>query len=189
LKKTALILLLAAFLIPGYLHAGATAPYLLGHVTTCTGLINMYPADSVNWFFRGQHAVVQYYAYMLFPKSTGDVKSPRDRAYLFTNTYKAYSGGAVMASEDTNVFENVWISPSGKVVCRKVATWQKSSTDKKLTIDGREYMPYIFSNYIGIREENKENGQERLPDEKGLYHINLYLNGRLVSLTFFEMKD
>ncbi len=188
MKKEIFILILI-FFIPLTLKAGATAPYLFGHATTCTGLINMYPADSVNWFFRTQHSVVQYYVYMLFPQNSGEVKSPRDRNYLFLNTYKLYSGAGISGSEDSNVFENVWISPSGKVICRKVVSWQKSGSDKKISVDGKSYIPYIFSNYIGIREENKENGQEKLPDEKGLYHINLYLNGRLVSITFFEMKD
>jgi hypothetical protein len=35
----------------------------------------------------------------------------------------------------------------------------------------------------------KENGQDKLPDEQGLYHIDLYINGELAAITFFEMKD
>lgn len=58
--------------------------YVLGHITTCTGLINNYPADSTNWFYRKNHKVVQYFAYILFPVAKNIIKIT-ERKYLFIN--------------------------------------------------------------------------------------------------------
>ncbi|MFP4466335.1 MAG: hypothetical protein ACLFP1_04725 [Candidatus Goldiibacteriota bacterium] len=167
--------------------SNAARDVLLGHVTTCSGLINNYPADSTNWFFRKQHKVVQYFAYMLFPAR--ELNFPmRETQHLFINPYIMYSDETLY--EDEMVFENRWITPSGDVISEKIMTWTiPADSAKKINVSGREYVPYVFTNYIGIKESFSENGQEKLPAEKGLYHIELYLNGDLLTVTFFELKD
>jgi hypothetical protein len=81
------------------------------------------------------------------------------------------------------------MSPSGKVIFDKVANWDKSTSKDVLLVDGKKYVAYIFANFTGIKEIEKDNGQEMALDEQGLYHINLYINGELAAVTFFEMKD
>ena len=109
--------------------------------------------------------------------------------HLFINPFELYSGQGKYSDEDNFVFENKWVSPSGKTVCEKVLSWNKLDSDKNVTVDGRQYVPYAFANYIGIDKMYSENGQERLPSEKGLYHINIYVNGKKAATSFFEMKD
>ena len=162
--------------------------WMTGHITTCSGLINNYPADSTNWFYRGQHNVVQYFAYILFPVKSVSFNMA-ERYYLFENPYKYYSGASDFSDSEDYVFENKWVSPSGKIICEKMVKWTKSASDKKVSVNDRQFVPYVFANYAGIKQMYRENGQERLPDEPGLYHIDLYINGVLSAVTFFEMKD
>ena len=195
MKKIALIILTA--LLPFAVFAGPDAPYTLGLITTCSGLINNYPADSTNWFYRQKHTVVQYFAYFLFPYSgstNAAGAAARDRYYLFVNPYELYSGGGTAgpggaADEDNFSFENKWVSPSGKVICEKVLSWTKSSSDNRVQVDDKQYVPYAFANFIGINQTFTENGQDGMPSEKGLYHVDIYVNGGLAAITFFEMKD
>jgi hypothetical protein len=174
------------------LIAGPHDPYLIGHITTCSGLMdNSYPADSTNWFYRNQHRAVQYWAYLLFPATGAGTANVKNKYYLFKNPYELYSGSADRGREDADnfSFENRWISPTGKLICEKIMTWTKSSSDKRVTVDGKQYIPYTFADFIGINQTFPENGQAAIPEEKGLYHIDLYVNGDLASVTFFEMKD
>ncbi len=185
-KQFAAALIIAAFCAPVF--AGEAGGFIPGHITTCHAFINGYPADTTNWFFRAQHKVVQYWAYFLFP-SGKEIAAAKSKNYLFINPYELYSGAGKFKDENNYVFENRWISPSGKTIAEKVYSWNKTSATDKITIDNRNYVSYAFINYVGIAQMFKENGQERLPDEVGLYHINLYINGELAAVTFFEMKD
>jgi hypothetical protein len=183
-----LLVLSALFMACTPIFGAAQPAYIPGHITTCHAFINGYPADTTNWFFRSQHKVVQYWAYFLFPYGT-DTQTVRSKAFLFVNPYEYYSGKGDGRDENSYVFENKWISPSGKVVAEKTFSWDKTTSSDRVTIEDRVYIPYAFINYIGIAQMFKENGQEKLPDEVGLYHINLYINGELAAVTFFEMKD
>ncbi len=185
---------LLTLLICGVLHAAVYAGgngYIMGHITTCTGLLNNYPADTKNWFYRGQDKIIQYWCYMLFPGATKSIQI-KDTEHLFLNTYEMYTGGSSVLGEDTDkyVFENKWIDPNGKVICSKIVNWDKGSAiAKKIIIDSKEYIPYIFANYIEIDTAVAINGQDSLPEKQGLYHINLYVNGKPAAVTFFEMKN
>ena len=173
-------------------YAGTDAPYILGHITTCSGLMdNSYPADSTNWFYRTQHRAVQFWAYLLFPAGGTTGVSVKNKYYLFKNPYELYSGSVPDKADDGDSysFENKWVSPSGKVICEKIMGWTKSSSEKRVIVDGRQYIPYTFANFIGVNQTFPENGQQAIPQEQGLYHIDLYVNGKLASVTFFEMKD
>jgi hypothetical protein len=187
------ILLIAALLMTcAAAFAGDSDPYIVGHMTTCSGLMdNSYPADSTNWFYRNQHRAVQYWAYLLFPASGTGTVNARNKYFLFKNTYDVYSGSVSRGREDGDnySFENRWISPTGKLICEKILNWSKSSSDKRVVVDGRQYVPYTFADFIGVNQTFPENGQEAIPSEKGLYHIDLYVNGELAGITFFEMKD
>ncbi|MCE5300126.1 MAG: hypothetical protein LLG37_04535 [Spirochaetia bacterium] len=184
--------ILAAALLFCVASAGVASDsggYITGLVTTCTGIINSYPADTTNWFFRGQHKVIQYYAYFIFPRGSGAGTAVKPKPFLFINPYELYSGKSGYRDEDNYVFENRWISPTGKTIGELVVSWNKNSATDKITVDSRDYVTYKFINYMGLTQTIIENGQERLPDETGLYHINLYINGELAAVTFFEMKD
>jgi hypothetical protein len=187
MKKIVFVLVL--FFYSAFLFADKQPAYILGHITTCTGLINNYPADSVNWFYRNQHKVVQFFAYFLFRTQFSFEYNLKTRQHLFINPYEYYSGQKRFDEETSYTFENIWISPSKKVICEKIITFDKTSTDKRIGVADKQYIPYAFGNFIGINETFAENGQLGLPAEKGLYSIQLFVNGELVSITFFEMKD
>jgi hypothetical protein len=188
LRKLALVLLITAGSAAA-LFADRISPVLIGHITTCSGLINNYPADSTNWFFKNQHNVVQYFAYILFPVSDVTL-SIKEKKHLFINPYAMYSGANSGEVEDVNAFECRVISPTGKVICEKLANWDRTAVEnKRVNVEDREYLPYVFANYFGIKQMYPENGQKALPDEIGLYHISLYLNGRMIAMTFFEIKE
>ncbi len=182
------LILFFIFFIFNFLNA-ANDSFIMGHITTCTGLINNYPADSVNWFYRKSHKVVQYFAYILFPLKKNFINLPFEKKYFFKNPYEIYSKGFTDFFETEFTFENRWLSPSGKVLCEKIINWSLDTKEKKFAIEGIQYIPYVFANYIGISEKFAENGQKELPAETGLYHINLYINSELKSITFFEIKD
>ncbi|MEI7542510.1 MAG: hypothetical protein WCJ94_04590 [bacterium] len=186
MKKIVLLALMC--LAPIVALASENQGYIAGHITTCSAFVNGYPSDTTNWFFRAQHKVIQYWAYFLFP-SGSELTAVKNREYLFVNPFEYYSGKGEIKDSNSYVFENKWISPTGKVVAEKTFTWDKTSSADKVTIEDKVYVPYAFINYIGITQMFKENGQDKLPDEQGLYHINLYINGELAAVTFFEMKD
>jgi hypothetical protein len=192
--KKGIILVILMLVFACAAVAGKESPYIIGHITTCTGLMdNNYPADSTNWFYRKQHAVVQYFAYFLFPVSdvAGGIRA-RNKYFLFINPYELYSGssGAAEGDNDKYTFENRWISPAGKIICEKILSWSKSDIkNKRIAVGDKQYIPYPFGNFIGINQTFPENGQEGMPEEKGLYHIEIYVNGELAAITFFEMKD
>ncbi|MCX7699170.1 MAG: hypothetical protein N2114_06885 [Candidatus Goldbacteria bacterium] len=177
------------FFYSTFLFADKQPAYIIGHITTCSGLINNYPADSVNWFYRSKHQVVQFFAYFLFYTKSSFDYNLKNRQYLFVNPYEYYSGIRKIDEETNFTFENIWVSPSKKVICEKILTFDKLSTDKRIGVADKQYIPYAFGNFIGINETFPENGQLGLPTEKGLYNIQLFINGELVSITFFEMKD
>ncbi len=184
-----LVITAVLFLMP--LFSGAAdgpGPYLIGHITTCSGLINNYPADSTNWFYKNKHKVVQYFVYFLF-RTGGQAARTGNRYYNFVNPFEYYSGASRYYDEENFVFENKWVSPSGRVICEQVVSWNRYDTEKNVRVDNKQYVPYAFANYIGIKDLYTENGQTGLPKEKGLYHINLYVNGDLAAVTFFEIKD
>ena len=190
MKKVILILVIVMTCTPAF--AGPQDPYIIGHITTCSGLMdNNYPADSTNWFFRNQHRAVQYWAYLLFPSTGAATSNAKNKYFLFKNPYELYSGSADRGRDETDdfSFECRWISPAGKQICNKTMTWKKSSSNNRVTVDGKQYVTYQFADFIGINQTFPENGQEAIPAEKGLYHIDLYVNGDLASVTFFEMKD
>ena len=118
--KTALLVII--FAAASCLHAADAPGWITGHITTCSGLINNYPADSTNWFYRGQHNVVQYFAYILFPVKSVSFQMT-ERYYLFENPYRYYSGSSGFSDSEDYVFENKWVSPSGKVICEKMLKW------------------------------------------------------------------
>ncbi|HDQ25303.1 MAG TPA: hypothetical protein ENN43_00970 [bacterium] len=163
--------------------------YIIGHMTTCSGLIdNGYPADSVNWFYRGQHQAVQYWAYILFPLESSGI-SMGYKPHDFINPFGFYSGKGELSDTSNFVFECRWVAPEGKIISETVRSWSKSDSSSVVMAGGRRFVPHVFANHIGIQRMFREFGQQSLPAEEGLYHIELYINGKLASVTFFEMKD
>jgi len=164
-------------------------PYMIGHITTCSGLINGYPLDSKNWFYRGSDKAIQYWAYMLFPAGLEKEINLKNHYYLFVNPYEIYSKNGGGSTPESYVFEDSWVSPSGDIICERVVTWDQASSNDRVEVDGKQYNAYICANYIEIDNILTENGQKKTPEKQGLYHINLYINGKLSAITFFEMKN
>ncbi len=185
MKKVFLLFMLIFFAVGLY----AADSYLIGHITTCSGLINSYPIDSKNWFYRGTDKAIQYWAYILFPSSGGKDVNLRNRDFLFINPYILYSKGGGNSDTDSYVFEDRWIDPAGDVICERVATWDKTNSNERVEVDGKQFSPYVCANYIEIDNILTENGQKKTPEKQGLYHVNLFINGKLSAITFFEMKN
>ncbi|MBP7792460.1 MAG: hypothetical protein KA120_05295 [Candidatus Goldbacteria bacterium] len=187
MKKLILIAVMFFYSVAAY--AEKQPAYVIGHLTTCSGLINNYPADSINWFYRSKHTVVQFFAYFLFWTQASFDYNLKNKRHLFINPYEYYSGLKRIDEDTSFTIENIWMSPSKKIICEKIVTFDKLSTDKRVGVGDKQYVPYAFGNFIGINEAFPENGQAGLPVEKGLYNIQIYVNGNLASITFFEMKD
>ena len=130
-------------------------------VTTCSSLMRMYPADAVNYFYRGRHHQVYYFAYLLL--------SP--------------------PSESSRRIVNEWIDPGGAVFCRKEITVQPQ-IPKDLVKSGDDSYAYVlFVNHVGLDEAVTAAGQSRPAAAVGQYAVRLSVDGRQTALTFFRVRE
>jgi hypothetical protein len=133
---------------------------ILGLVTTCTKFTNQYPADSVNFFFLNKNDRVCYFTYFLMKPSSR----------IHTATVECYS-------------------PSNTLIAKHTQEYRVSFVDRLLTVHNETYQWYIMQMTIGIDHMNPENGQKGLPRVPGLYSIHLSVNGQLVAISFFYIKE
>jgi hypothetical protein len=133
---------------------------ILGLVTTCTKFTNQYPADSVNYFFLNKNDRVCYFAYFLMKPSSR----------IHTATVECYS-------------------PSNTLIAKHTQEFRVSFVDRLLTVHNETYQWYLMQTTIGIDHMNPENGQKGLPRAPGLYTMHLSVNGQLVAISFFYIKE
>jgi hypothetical protein len=133
---------------------------ILCHLTTCTKILNNYPADSVNYFFLNVHHEICYYAYFLM--------KPTTRIH-------------------TSVVE--WFSPSGNRIARQEQEYRVGFTDKILTIGGENYQWFLATSVLGMAQPNNDAHQVGLPRDVGLYTVRLQVDGQLAGITFFYVRE
>lgn len=132
---------------------------VVGHLTTCTRVVNQYPIDSVNFFFQGKHNQVGYFAYFL--------AKPSSRIH-------------------TAVAE--CFSSAGAKLARYEREFKVSFIDNLLTIKNETYQWFLLDLTLGMDRVRPESGQTALIREPGLYTIHLTVDGQLVGITFFYVK-
>lgn len=130
------------------------------HFTTCTRLAGQYPADSVNFFYRGRHEQVTYFAYFLMRPAT---RIHRVRVE--------------------------WFDPKGRSLARQDQEFRVGFMDRLLTVGGGTYQWFLVTSAIGMNRPFPESFQTSIPREPGLYTIHLTVNGRLTGITFFYVKE
>jgi hypothetical protein len=139
---------------------GGGSGALICHLTTCTKILNNYPADSVNYFFLNQHQEIWYYAYFLI--------RPTTRIH-------------------TAVVE--WFSPTGRKLARQEYEFRVGFTDKILTINGENYQWFMATSMLGMSQPNLDSHQMGLPRDVGLYTVHLQVDGQPVGITFFYVRE
>ncbi len=128
-------------------------------LTTCTNLVNNYPADSVNYFYLGKNKQISYYAYFLIKPSSR----------IHTATVE-------------------WYSPSNVLIAKYEKDYRVSFVDRLLTIQNETYQWFLLDMTVGMDHLIPQAGQTGLPRDLGLYTIRLSIDGQIVGNSFFYVK-
>jgi hypothetical protein len=130
------------------------------HLTTCTKVSNNYPADSVNFFFLGQHHEISYFAYFLMKPTTR----------IHTATVD-------------------WYNVSGNRIGRQEYEFRVGFTDRLLTLGNDNYQWFMVTSTIGMDRPVADAQQNGLPRDPGMYTVQLKVDNRLVGITFFYVRE
>ena len=128
-------------------------------LTTCTNLVNDYPADSVNYFYLNKNKQISYYAYFLI--------KPSSRIH-------------------TALVE--WYSPSNICIAKYEKDYRVSFVDRLLTFQNETYQWFLLDMTVGMDHLISQSGQTGLPRDVGLYTIRLTIDGQVVGNSFFYIK-
>jgi hypothetical protein len=162
---------------------------------------NGYPADTVNWFYPSRHGQMVFFAHLLFPlagSSAPQAVTPMAQAALPAGWHApmvlpaaaapAFAVGGVRADYQPWV-EASWVAPDEtRIACYGVTLPAKNSKEF-VRVDGRWWIPQTFAMDIGTRDLRPAAGQVSLPEWKGLYHIDLRVQGQLCGITFFSVLE
>lgn len=162
--------------------AGAAwaAQPLVSVLGTCSALTsNTYPADSVNWFDAGRHSQVVFYAHLLYPVPKAPFQGPWHPPRLWPEPATPF--------RDEFYAEAHWQDPSGRTVALHGLTFPARIRADWLRVNGEDYVPHTLAMAIGTRDLRPDAGQQRLPEQVGLYTVRLRLDGRDSGLAFFSM--
>jgi hypothetical protein len=130
------------------------------HLTTCTKVLNNYPADSVNFFYLGQHHEVGYFAYFLMKPTTRIHSATVD-----------------------------WYNVSGNRIGRQEYEFRVGFTERLLTLGNDNYQWFMVTSSLGMEHPNGEAHQTGLPRDPGMYTVQLKVDNRLVGITFFYVRE
>jgi hypothetical protein len=177
----------------------AESSCIVSIMTTCAGLSsNRYPGDSVNWFYPAQHPQIVFFAHLLFPlrpEQEDKVQSAEDPGQswhppLSTDgeAPKTPAGGMI-AVNDQHYAEAVWYAPDNTVIADYGQTLPARVSSDYLQLQGHNYIPHTFAMAIGTRDIRAAAGQRALPAAKGSYPIRLFVDTRLVGITFFSIME
>jgi len=128
-------------------------------LTTCTKLVNDYPADSVNYFYLNKNNQISYYAYFLI--------KPSSRIHTVTVE---------------------WFAPSNIRIAKYEQAFRVGFVDRLLTLQNETYQWFLLDMTLGMDHLNSEFGQTGLPRDVGLYTIRLTVDGQLAGISFFYVK-
>jgi hypothetical protein len=133
---------------------------IMCHLTTCTKVINSYPADSVNFFYLGQHHEINYFAYFLMKPTTR----------IHTATVD-------------------WYNVSGNRIGRQEYEFRVGFTEKLLTLDNENYQWFMVTSTLGLDHPDANTHQTGLPRDPGMYTVQLKVDNRLAGITFFYVRE
>jgi hypothetical protein len=129
-------------------------------LTTCTKLVNDYPADSVNYFYLKKNNQISYYAYFLI--------KPSSRIH-------------------TAMVE--WFAPSNLRIAKFEQEFRVGFVDRLLTLQNETYQWFLLDMTLGMDHLNSQYGQTGLPRDVGLYTIRLTVDGQIAGISFFYVKS
>ncbi|HET9869606.1 MAG TPA: hypothetical protein VFR02_03790, partial [bacterium] len=144
----------------GPVSAEAPQDVLVCHMITCTNIVNNYPNDSVNYFYLNKNNQVCFYLYFLL--------KPESR--IHTVTVECYN-------------------PAGIRIAKYDQEFRTAFTDRLLTVGSDTYQWFLTTLTLGMDHMRPEYGQTGLPKDTGLYTFNTSVDGRLVGITFFYVKN
>jgi hypothetical protein len=133
---------------------------IVSHMITTTRIVNEYPVDSVNYFYLDKSNQVCYFAYFLMKPSSR----------IHTATVECFS-------------------PSNLRIAKFDQEFQVGFTDRLLTVQDETYQWFMVTAVLGLDHLHSEYGQTGLPRDVGLYTIHLTVDGQLVGITFFYVKN
>lgn len=133
---------------------------IVSHMITTTRIVNEYPVDSVNYFYLDKNNQVCYFAYFLLKPSSR----------IHTATVECFS-------------------PSNLRIAKFDQEFQVGFTDRLLTVQNETYQWFLVTATFGLDHLHSEYGQTGLPRDIGLYTIHLTVDGQLVGITFFYVKN
>ncbi len=133
---------------------------LVSLLTTCTKIVNQYPADSVNYFYLNKNNQISYFAYFLM--------KPTSRIHTATVE---------------------WFNPANIRIAKYDQEYRVSFTDRLLTVQNDTYQWFLLDMTLGMDHMNPQVGQNGLPRDVGLYSIRLSVDGQLVGVSFFYVKS
>jgi hypothetical protein len=133
---------------------------IVSHLITTTRIANDYPVDSVNYFYLNKNNQVCYFAYFLIKPSSR----------IHTATVECFS-------------------PSNMRIAKFDQEFQVGFTDRLLTVQNETYQWFLVTLTLGMDHLHSEYGQTGLPRDVGLYTVHLTVDGQLVGITFFYVKN
>ena len=141
-------------------NPAANQDIIVSHMITTTRIVNEYPVDSVNYFYLDKNNQVSYFAYFLLKPSSR----------IHTATVEVFS-------------------PSNMRIAKFDQEFQVGFTDRLLTLQNETYQWFLVTATFGMDHLHSEYGQTGLPRDVGLYTIHLTVDGQLVGITFFYVKN
>jgi hypothetical protein len=196
LRRILLSALLALAAVPALAEDQVTSLLI-----TCSQMTsNGYPADTVNWFYPSRHGQVVFFAHLLFPLASSSAPQPSTataqaalpvgwHAPMALPTPTAQPTASGVRADFQPWVEASWVAPDeSRIACYGVTLPAKNSKEF-VHVDGRWYIPQTFAMAIGTRDLRPAAGQSALPEWKGLYHIDLRVQGQLCGVTFFSVLE
>ena len=133
---------------------------IVSHMITCTKIVNDYPNDSVNYFYLNKNDQICFYLYFLIKPSSR----------IHTATIECYN-------------------PAGLKIAKYDQEFRVSFVDRLLTVQNDTYQWFLTTMTLGMDHLRSEFGQTGLPKDTGLYCFRTSVDGQLVGITFFYVKD
>ncbi len=137
-----------------------TQDIIVCHMITCTKIVNQYPVDSVNYFYLNKNNQVCYYAYFMLKPSSR----------IHTASVECFS-------------------PSNIRIAKYDQEFRVSFVDRLLTVQNETYQWFLVTQTLGMDHLDTEYGQTGFPRDPGLYTFHLSVDGQLVGITFFYVKE
>ena len=189
-KFTQCLVLAGLWFAPANLIAAQPAVSMM---TTCTMLTgNLYPADSVNWFYPDKHSQVVFFTHLLFPlDSIAAAKVVSPKAGLPLKSWHpplVHPGGGPSDIFDDNFYaEAKWMAPDGSKVAHYGLTMPARAEKDYQRLGSQTFAPHTFAMAAGTQDIRAGSGQTAALNKPGQYRIEFLLDGKLAGISFFRI--